>query len=409
MRIWYLNHFASTPDQQATGAYFLMEGLANRGHEITIFASGFNYYLRNDQKMMGHWLRHKQQVEKLCFLWLRTWPTQGRLITRLLNMITYAALALYAGLCQRPKPDVIIGTCPHPLAGLVGWILAKHYRAQFVYEIRDIWPESMTQGNHISEKNILMRAMMQLQLFLYRKSNLIISVIPKLNEYLLSKSITQFHFLWLPNGVRIQRDLLPAPSGGPTTAAQRFKLFYFGGHSKHQALDTLLDAALLLQKEPASPFKIVMVGEGTEKPRLMARATSLGLANLEFRPAVPRSEVLKIAQEADCFIAHAFPLSVLQFGNGLNKLCDFMLSARPIINASGAGNDPVTDNQCGLGVPAMSPEAIVTALKHIYALTPEERYAMGARAQAYAVQQFDAAILAQKLENALQTIQAKVN
>lgn len=402
MRIWYLNHFASAPDQPTTGAYFLMDALAGIGHEVTVFASGFNYYLRNDKKMNGHWLARRERVERIDFLWLRTFPTQGRIFTRLLNMGSYFMMAIAAGLFTRNKPDVVIGTCPHPLAGLAAWILAKTHGAKFVYEIRDIWPESMTEGNHISEDNPFMRAMMALQLFLYRRAFLITSVIPRLDEYLKSKGIKHFRFLWSPNGTRIDKSKLPAPSGGPESKSETFKIFYFGGHSKHQGLDTLIETADLLRHIPTLPVRIVMVGEGTEKPRLMEKARKLGLANLEFRPAVPRAQVMQMAAEADCFVAHAYPLPILRYGNGLNKLCDFMLAGRPIINASGAGNDPVGDNHCGVGgVPPMTPQAIVDAIHHIHALSPDARRSMGERAQAYAMRQFDAFMLARQLDEAL--------
>lgn len=395
MRIWYVNHYASTPDQPTTGAYFLMDALARRGHDITIFASGFNYYRRKELRLQGKFLTRKEACGALAFQWIRTIPTSGRAATRMLNMLSFAFVTLLVGACSREKPDVVIGTCPHPFAGFAAWLLAKRHGAKFVYEIRDIWPESLTESGMLSPKSPIARVLLATQRLLYRQSAMVTSVLPHVDRYLESTGVAYRKFLWLPNGFTIDRAQLPAPSGGGQGV---FRVMYLGGHSKYQGIDTILDAAQLLAKR--AEIQIILVGDGSEKPRLVARAKDMGV-RVEFRDAVPRSEVMNTALTADGFIYHLRPFPLLRFGLSPNKLCDYMLAGRPVVFAGQAGNDPVAECGCGISVPPDSPQAMADAIVKLYEMPAEARREMGARGQAYAVEHFDAEKLAATFDEAL--------
>ena len=78
-----------------------------------------------------------------------------------------------------------------------------------------------------------------------------------------------------------------------------------------------------------------------------------------------------------------------------------MLGARPIINGSSAQNDPISETNSGITIQALDPQAIVDAIKQIRLISVDARKAMGERAQVYAIKQFDANSLAQKLNQAL--------
>lgn len=399
MRIWYLNHYASTPDQPVTGAYYLMQALGQSGHEVHIFASGFNYYRRKELRLKGEWFTKRERYEDVHFQWLRTIPTKGGALSRLLNMLSYTLVAIGVGLCAREKPDVVMASCPHPFAGFAGWLLAKYHGAKFVYEIRDIWPESMTQAGIVSEKHPLIWLMFKLQYFLYRRAALMVSVLPKFDRYLQERSIAYRRFLWVPNSVSIERAHLPALQNEPS---DHFTVMYLGGHSKYQGLDTILEAAALLISQ--SHIRFVLVGDGSEKARLMEKAKSLALTNVEFRDAVPRSDIMRVAAEADAFVLHFQAIPLLRYGISNNKLCDYMLAARPVIFAAEAANNSVEESKSGITVPPESPQAMADAIQKLASLPFTERQEMGARAQAYALEHFDVTRQAEKLTQELTAI-----
>ncbi|MDX1975798.1 MAG: glycosyltransferase family 4 protein [Rickettsiales bacterium] len=403
MRIWYLNHYASTPDQPMTGAYYLMQAMAEEGHDITVFASGFHYHRRKELRLSGRLFSKRENFGPLKFIWIRTIPTTGRALTRFLNMLSYTFVTLGVALFTKPKPEVIIATCPHPFAGALGWALSKCFRAKFVYEIRDIWPESLTEGGVVSTTHPLVRLMYHLQRFLYKRADLVVSVLPKLDSYLEERHIAYQQFLWAPNCVLIDAEKLPTPHDIAYQPSP-FIMMYLGGHSRYQRLYTLLDAALILQSQGVSSIRLVLVGDGSEKQNLIEKARSMGLTNIEFWDSVPRSEIMSVAAKADAFLLHFQAVPLLKYGISNNKLCDYMLAARPIVFAAEAINNAVEETRSGVSIQPENPQAMASAIQQLAQLSPAERHEMSVRAQAYAIEHYDVRKQAQKLTAVLAKI-----
>src|SRR5688572_28254284 len=107
MRVWVFNQYASTPDQPTTGAYFLLKSLADKGVDVTVFAAGFNYYRRKEIRLGSSLLTKAETDGNLTFQWLRTTPTSGRAITRMINMISYLTLSVAVAMFKKNKPDIV--------------------------------------------------------------------------------------------------------------------------------------------------------------------------------------------------------------------------------------------------------------------------------------------------------------
>ncbi len=399
MRIWFYNHYASTPDQPTTGAYFLMKCLSERGHDVTAFASSFNYYRRKELRLQKELFTKTEMDGKLTFQWIRTTPTSGRALTRMVNMISFTVVSFFVGLCKREKPDVIIGVSPHPFAVASAWAVATLRGAKFAYEVRDIWPESLIDAGMICENSLLAKIMFKGQRFLYKNACKVFSVLPNVGNYLETHGVPASKFVWIPNGMMIDKAGLPDAQAQPADEIVTF--MYLGGHSKYQGIDMLLDAAKILQDKGEKRARMVLIGDGSEKPRLLTKLRDMKLTNVEMRDAVPRSDLPKIVSEAGCFIYHLKPMPILKFGISPNKICDYMLAARPIICAVDAANNPVEAAGAGYCIPPENPEALVDAMEKFLALPMAERKQMATNALDYAIANFDAENLAIRMEQAL--------
>ena len=397
MRIWVFNHYASTPDQPTTGAYFLLKALADRGMDVTVFASGFNYYRRKELRLGSNLFTKAEVNGNLTFQWIRTTPTSGRALSRMINMISYTTVALFVALFKKEKPDIVIGVCPHPFAGFAAWLVSAIKGGRFMYEIRDIWPESLTEGKLLSPTGFIARALTVLQKFLYKKADRIISVLPGVDTYLREIGVDDKKFVWIPNGVMINPEELPVPK---TDAGETFTAMYIGGHSKYHALDDLLDAAAILQNK-GSDIKIVLIGDGSEKPRLIQRAHDMELKNVEFRDAVPRTEIPNVVGDASCFVITSRSMPIHRYGISPNKLCDAMLAGKPIIMALPAANDLVTQTGAGFSIAPQQPALLAESMLKMRDVPAAERVKMGQRGQQYALQNFDAANLAERFLQSL--------
>ncbi len=393
MRIWVFNHYASTPDQPTTGAYFLLKALADKGSDVTVFASGFNYYRRRELRLGAHPFTRAERDGNLTFQWIRTTPTSGRALSRMVNMLTYTFVALMVALFKRGKPDIVVGVCPHPFAAFAAWLISVLRGGKFVYEIRDIWPESLTEGKLISPDHPFAKFMGALQKFLYRRAYKILSVLPAVDTYLREIGIDDKKFVWIPNGVNINPAELHEPK---TNDASVFTAMYIGGHSKYHAIDDLLDAANILQEKGVDDVRFVLIGDGSEKTRLMQRARAMNLKHLEFRDAVPRTDIPKVVDEASCFVICSRSMPIHRYGISPNKLCDAMLAGKPIIMALPAANDLVTQTGAGFSIAPQQPQLLAESILKMRAVPAAERAEMGRRGRQYAIANFDAGNLADK-------------
>src|SRR5580698_9630183 len=111
LNIWWFSQYASTPDQQFTAQYDLAKRLVEKGHRVTIFASGFSHYKFKEIRLKPHEKWRAEECEGVRFIWLRTSPYNANNWKRILNMCSYAWRAYrLARSWKEEEVDVIVGT-----------------------------------------------------------------------------------------------------------------------------------------------------------------------------------------------------------------------------------------------------------------------------------------------------------
>lgn len=299
------------------------------------------------------------------------------------------------------KPDVVIGSSPHLLTPLAAYKVARSFRAPFVMEVRDLWPQTIIDMGELSPKHPITKTLQALEGFLYRKAARIITLLPLAHEYITTLGIPQSKIVWIPNGADLSRFKDFNSSEG---TKKGFVVMYLGAHGQANALDVVIRAAKVIQGRGFEDIRFVLVGSGPEKPRLVTLARELDLQNVEFRDPVPKSRVPEVLEGADVtvFVLHAIPL--YRYGISLNKLFDYWASGKPILMAGAPANNPVKEAGCGFTVPPGDPEALAEAVIGLYSMPPEEREAMGRRGRAYVEKHYSISVLADKLEGLLSEV-----
>ena len=399
MNIWVLNHYADSPDRQATRSYDLGRELVSRGRQVTVFASSFSHYTLKDDKLQEREQSRVEQLNGVKFIWVRTRPYSTNNWKRVVNMLNFAWRSYRIGRKLQDKPDVVIGTSVHPLAPLAAYRLARRNHARFFYEVTDLWPETLVDMGVLSRRSPVTWALRRLEKFLFRRAERIISLLPYAYEYIERLGIPRDKIVWIPNGVDLRNFAnIETYNGGN---GDYFSVMYLGGHSPYHGLDVILDAAAALQKANNNQVRFVLVGDGSEKPRLMRRAQEMGLDNVEFGPVVPKQELYKEIGKADALIYTFRDLPILRFGMSPVKIFDYLASGRPILYAARGRNNPVEEAAAGVTVLPEDSEALARAIQEITDLSPEERIQMGKNGQAYVQARHDISVLGARLEEAL--------
>lgn len=396
MILWILNHYADSPNRQATRSYDLGKQLVNKGHRVTVFASSFSHYSLKDDQLQSNEKWKTANYDGVRFIWIKTFPYKKNDWRRALNILTYAWRALWIGKRLLEKPNVIIGTCVHPFAVLSAYILSKFKKCRFFFEVTDLWPQTLIEMGALSEKNPVTLGLRILEKFLYQKAEKIITLLPYVDDYISDLGISKNKVVWIPNGVDLSRyKELKAYDGG---ISKIFTIMYLGGHSKYKCLEVILEAAKILQNKGMNNLKFILIGNGSEKPFLIKYSKDLNLQNVEFQPLVPKHEIVKVINRADALIDTFRSLSLLKYGVSTVKLSDYLASGRPILYAIKGANNPVAEAGAGITIPPENPQALTEAVEKLIAMKPEERIQMGKNGMEYVKKHYDIKLLADKLE-----------
>lgn len=400
MNIWIVNHYALPPGRPGgTRHYAFAKELRKRGHQVVVVASSFDYQRRLETRLKPRELCRVQEEEGVPFLWLRTLPYQGNGFLRVLNMFSFALGALIqAQPILLGKPDLIIGSSPHPFAALAAQLLSQRYGVPFVLEVRDLWPQSLVDLGGFSPHHPLIMVMESLERYLYWRAQSIISLLPFAHEHMVKKGAEANKIFWIPNGVDL--ELVPLPQ--PPIRKQRLTVLYAGAHGVANNLDVILEAARIFKvKGWDSLVEFRFIGDGPEKPRLKEKATSFGLTNVRFEDPVPKRHVYQVLSEGDILLLTLRDSPVFRLGVSPNKLFDYMAVARPVIFAVNSPGNPVEYAQAGYVVSPDSPEDLAQAIYRLSQLSLEERWSMGLRGRRYLEEYHSIKRLVDRLEEVL--------
>lgn len=392
---WVFNHYAQEPGGTIgrVSHYSMARHLGKFGWQLTVIAASVEHNTGRQRLERGEGWR-TETIDGVPFVWLRTPTYSGNGFRRIANMLAYASSALTVprrvGLT---RPDVIVGTTVHPFAAWAAATVARRLRVPYLFEVRDLWPQTLIDMGQMSERSLSARALRALERWLCQRAVRVLTVLPQAEDYLVGLGVQREAVVWLPNGV----DLAEFPEV-PYPCNDAFTLMYFGAHGRANGLDTLLDAVALLRRRPlARPLRLRLVGDGPLKATLMNRASALGLENVSFEPPVPRALIPVLAGAADAFVFSLLDVPVFRFGISSNKLFDYLAAGRPIVFACAASNNPVAEAGAGLTVPASDPPALADAIARLIAMPERARIEMGRAGRRYVQVNHDYARLAERL------------
>lgn len=405
--IWILNHYAISPDMAGgTRHYDLGKELVRKGFEVTIFASGFDHNTKKYIKVKPTQRFRVEEHNGVNFVWLNTIQYYGNDWRRVLNMISYGTRVLGTARGFK-KPDIIIGSSMHPVAVLAGWWLAKKYKARFIFEVRDLWPQTAIDMGAMKATSIPARILYAWEKFMYQKAEKIIVLLPNAKEYITDRGIEPDKIVWIPNGVDLERFDNPEPLDPASEVAKafaqykdKFKVVYTGAHGIPNGLNVIVDAARLIEKK-LSNIHFIFVGEGTEKERLKLKSKKYGLNNVSFCASIKKAAIPVVLSLADCLIISIPDFEIYRYGVSLNKFFDYLASAKPIVLVGNPSNDVIQEARAGITVEPGNPQALVEAILKVKQMTMAERQQFGANGRAYVEKYYSSKVLGETLAKIL--------
>ncbi len=404
MNIILINHYAgSNRHGMEYRPYFMAKRWVQAGHQVTIVAASFSHLRGLNPDMQGKGTM-EEMIDGVRYFWIRCPEYKGNGMGRIRNMLTFLA-GLYRyqkQITAQGKPDAVIASSTYPLDIYPAHQIAKKNGAKLIYEVHDLWPLSPMELGGMSAKHPYIMLMQAAENYCYKHSDAVVSILPCAKEHMVEHGMAPEKFVCIPNGI-VKEDW-EAPID-PEKAPYRellqefhnqgyFLIGYTGAHGIANALDSFIEAGGMLKDKK---IKLILVGQGPERDRLMQKVVDLGLRNtVELLSAVKRSDVPALLSEMDALYVGLQRQPLFRFGVSPNKLMDYMMAAKPVIFAIEAGNDMVKDAGCGVSIPPEDSKAIAEAAIELASTPPEKLAEMGKRGQKYILENHEYQILSDR-------------
>lgn len=308
MRILFLtDNFPPEVNAPASRTFEHAREWVKAGHDVTILTCAPNFPSGRVFDGYRNKIFHTETMDGIRVVRVWTYITANEgFYKRTLDYVSFAAASTIAAIGMK-RPDIIVGTSPQFFTACAAFAVAALKRRPWVFELRDIWPESIRAVGAIKD-GPLFRFLESIEMFLYRRAKKIIAVTHAFKAALIDRGVDPEKIHVVTNGADLSRF---SPRARPVELARRHGLTdcfiagYVGTHGLAHGLDTLLDAARILQDDTeAAKIRILMLGHGARKAALVQRASELGLSNVLFLDSVTKDEVADYWALLDVSIIH---------------------------------------------------------------------------------------------------------
>lgn len=354
---WYQPLNAASANRTTRFAEYLA-----KKHQITVLCAFPSYptgVLPEEYRLKLYTRSLENEVDVL-----RVWdfpsPNRG-LIRRTINHLIFTLAAGIAIMFMAPY-DAVIVSSPNFFSGLAGILAARLWKSDFIFDIRDLWPDSVFALEY--KFNFIIRSfLLGLEKYYYRRAKKILVVTPSIRDHLMSENIPLEKIILLPNSVDTKKFR-------PLTIKRQqygfnpndFIVVYTGNLGVAQGLETTIYAAKLLKKY--SHIKFLLVGEGEEKNKLIHMAKNL--KNVIFQSQCSQKEIIKIINFSDVgnISLHSNPIIHQAFPS---KTLEYFACGKPVITSAGGYLTKLLHQyHAGLIYNSLKPQSMAKLILYLY-------------------------------------------
>ena len=407
MHILFLSHyFPPEVNAPASRTYEHCKQWVEDGHEVTVVTCAPNHPRGEVYEGYRNRLYFTESIEGIRVVRLWTYVTANKgLIRRTLNYISYMVATIVVAPFLK-SADVVLSTSPQFFNGLAGYFVSRIKRVPWILEIRDLWPESILAVGAIKNKKII-RALEFLEIFAYRKSDRIVPVTNAFRQYMIDKGIDAAKIEVIKNGVDLNTyNIQPNDINMQRTFGieGKFVASYMGTHGMAHHLETILEAAELLQDR--SDIVFLLVGDGAERKKLLTLCKDKGLSNVVMIGQQPKEMMPKLWAISDVSLVLLKKLDLFKTVIP-SKIFESMAMKRPVIlGVEGESREIIEAAKAGLTIePENSKELVDCVLK--LADNPGLGKKLGDNGHSYVASQFNRKIIARRYSDFIESVVKK--
>lgn len=372
----------------------LVKCLVRNGHEVTILTGKPNYpdgKIHEGYEQSG--IKHEVFDDAVDVIRVPLRPrAEGGGKNLILNYLSFvfSGLFYFPRLVKKRKFDVIFVFAPSPIVSAIPAVLLKIlYRKHLVIWVQDLWPDSLSATGFVRNP-LLLKIVGWLVRGIYAFANTLLIQSNAFRTPMLNYTSNE-KIIYYPNSIDttpiISRDDAPLPCELLEVLENNVCVVFAGNIGKAQAVDTIVEAALLLRDLPT--LKLVIVGSGSMLEWMQQQKSEHKLDNLVFAGRFPMSMMPKIYSHASALLVTLKNEEIFSFTIP-SKVQAYLAAGKPIIAAlNGEGARVVAEAKAGLICPAENAPLLAQTIRNLYAMPSSERAKMGAAGKAYFSEYFE--------------------
>lgn len=365
------------PEPTFKGLQFA-RALKARGHEVEVLTGFPNY--PGGKLYPGYKVRHWQieVMDGIRVNRVALYPSHDKsALKRVANYVSFALAATTLGPMLVKKPDVIYTYHPPATIGLAAVTLKTLFRAPLVYDIQDMWPDTLAATGMVSTQLVLDAVGVYCRA-LYRVCDHVVVLSPGFKKLLVERGVPEQKITIIYNWTHeIEQPAKTDPELAKTLGmAGKFNVLFAGNIGLAQGLDAVLDAAkIVVTRHPEVQF--VFVGSGADSARLEGRVEEESISNVRFISRQTPSKMGPIFALSDSLLVHLKddPLFRITIPS---KIQAYLYHGKPILMAV-AGDSEVIMQDAGAGIVCRPQDtaALAAAVEQLAGMDRAERAALG--------------------------------
>ena len=385
---------------------------SEQGHKITVLAGMVHYNTGKKPKKYQHKYTFKDSQFYKDVDVIRCHVSESyniNFLGRLWAYFSFVISSLYAGLFKiKGKFDVVLVTSPPLFVGITAYVISLFKRTPFVFEIRDLWPESAIDTGVLKNK-LIIKFSYWFESFIYENAKIINVLTPAFRDKLITdKNIPKDKVIFIPNAAdftlaeKVQKDFDAKSFKKELGFEGKFVFTYVGAHGVANHLIQLIDVAENL-KDTNIIFQLI--GSGMRKEFLQMEVSKRNLKNVIFRNSVPKSEVFKFILASDVGVSVLKNIDTFKTIYS-NKTFDYMSCKIPILMViDGVSRKLIEESKAGIYVEPENTKSIINGINTLRNMNKNELQIMGNAGYEFSKKHFDREYLAKsyirKLKNIL--------
>lgn len=396
MRVLYFHqHFSTPKGSVGTRSYEMARRLVKRGHQVTIVCGSYGGGETGIKRPFAKGKRRGAVDGIEIIEFDLAYSNSDKNIKRSFTFLKFALRSI--GLVFSEKYDLVFATTTPLTAGIPGVVARWVRRKPFVFEVRDLWPE-LPKAMGVITNPFVLAMMSALEWVSYRSAHLCVGLSPGIVEGIAAHGVPKTRIELVPNGCDLNIFAVEQVPWRPEGIhADDLMAVFAGTHGVANGLDAVLDAAKELKIRNRTNIKIVFIGQGKLKAKLVDRARIDGLDNVIFHNPVSKARLAGLLASTDLGLQVLADFPAFYYGTSPNKFFDYISAGVPVLN-----NYPgwlaamLKEHECGFAVSPNNPQEFADALEQ----AADERVQliqMGKNARMLAERKFDRNKLSNRL------------